>query len=104
MSVSETVLPVGENKVIESDDLDNKGTSDVLVGNSEGTIIKVNNETGVTDELQYLASGDTTVLLAADLTGNSRKEVITATATGENIIWVKDIARIYDSLIGSSTL
>ena len=95
MSVSETVLPSGENKVIESDDLDNKGTSDVLVGNSEGTIIKVNDETGLTDEFQYLASGDTSVLLAADLTGDTRKEVITATESGENIIWIKDAEGLY---------
>ena len=77
-------------QVIESDDLDNKGTSDVLVGNSEGTIIKVNDETGVTDEFQYLESGDTSILLAADLAGDARKEVVTATVTGENIIWVKN--------------
>lgn len=90
MNATETVLPSGENKVIESDDLDNKGTSDVMIGNSEGTIIKVNDETGLTDEFQYLASGDTNILLATDLAGDARKEVVTATATGENIVWVKD--------------
>lgn len=90
MNVTESLFPPGHNEVIASDDLDNKGTSDVLVGNTSGTLVKVNDADGQTEEVQYLDSGDTKVLVAEDFDGDGKKDLITATETGENVIWKKD--------------
>ena len=90
MTAVESLFPPGQNKVIASDDLDSKGTSDVVVGNTSGTLVKVNDESGQTREIQQLDSGDTKVVVAKDLDGDGKKELITATETGENVIWKKD--------------
>ena len=45
--------------------------------------------------MQYLDSGDTKVLVAEDLDGDGKKDLITATETGENIVWTKDEDGLY---------
>ena len=45
--------------------------------------------------MQYLDSGDTKVLVAEDLDGDGKKDLITATETGENVIWKKDEAGLF---------
>ncbi len=98
MSLTDVVFPPGQNHVIESDRMDAGNTSDILVGNTDGTFIKVNDETGQTVEYQYLNSGDTRILLTADVTGDGQNELITATETGETILWTKDETGLYGTL------
>jgi len=90
MNITESLFPPGDNEVIASDDLDNKGTSDVVVGNTTGTMVKINDVDGQTQEIQYLDSGATKVLVTEDLDGDGKKDLITATETGDNVIWTKD--------------
>ncbi len=90
MNETDSLFPPGDNNVIKSDDLDQKGTSDVVVGSSEGTLVKILDENGDTQELQFLESGDTKTMVTADLDGDGKQEIITSTDTGENVIWSKD--------------
>jgi len=58
-------------------------------------VVKANDASGQTQELQYLDSGDTKVIVTEDLDGDGKKDLITATETGENIVWSKDANGLY---------
>jgi hypothetical protein len=85
----ELTLP-GTNKVVKADDLDASGRSDVVIGNTEGMVVKKNDQEGETEELQVLESGDTNDVKMADFNGDGKKEIVTVTITGENLIWKKN--------------
>jgi hypothetical protein len=98
MNLTDVLFPPGQNHVIESDRMDAGDTSDILVGNTDGTFVKVNDATGQTVEYQYLNSGDTRILLTVDVTGDGLNELITVTITGETILWTKDETGLYGAM------
>ena len=98
MNLAETFFPPGRNHVIHSDKMDTGDTSEIIVGNTRGTLIKVYDTSGLTEAYQNLASGNTQILLTVDVTGDGQKELITATITGEIDIWSKTEIGLYHSL------